>query len=70
MKKKPQALFLTFFIGMVVAASALILSIPPLFDPDGSNQMWVTGVLGFLTLALGVSAKNIRMRSNDPNAGG
>lgn len=70
MKKKPQALFLTFLIGMIVAATALILSIPPLFDPGGSNQMWITGVLGFLTLALAIGVTNTRMRPDDPDAGG
>lgn len=62
--------FLTMFVGMSVAGAALIWSIPPLFGPHDTYQVWITAVLGCLFLALAVGVlylRPARPRSTKPD---
>ncbi len=58
-------LFFGIFIAMALAAAALILSIPPLFSLHEQYRLWLTLVLGGLTVALGVAV--VLMRPSNRN---
>jgi len=65
MRRVTTKLFLSVFIAMIVTASGLILSIPPLFGPHEPYQAWITGVLGVLAVTLAIVTLILR-RSYDP----
>lgn len=49
-------------LGFGLAASALILSIPALFDAPSPLQMWLSSVFAGLTVGLGAALVLIRRR--------
>ena len=62
MQHKTNRLFLGTFIAMAVLGAALLLSIPGLFGPSGSSRLWLTGILGGLTLLLAGAVLGMRFR--------
>ena len=62
MQHKTNRLFLGTFIGMAVLGAALLLSIPGLFSPHDSQRLWLTGILGGLTLLLAGAVLGMRFR--------
>lgn len=55
-----STLFVVFLLGMAVAAAAVILMIPRLFDADSSLPVWIPVAVGVLALVLGGGALYLR----------
>ncbi len=53
--KKPWT-FVFSLLGMAVSAAALIMLIPPIFDPGEQSNAWAAGALACLTLTLAAGA--------------
>lgn len=53
MSQKTNRLFLVTLIVLALVGATLILSVPPLFSPHETYQLWLTLILGGLTMALG-----------------
>lgn len=64
MNWKPNRAFIVLFIGFVVSASALILTIPAIFSPHGSSQAMLTMVLGGLSAIFAVGVILMRPPRN------
>lgn len=62
MQQKTSRLFLGTFIGLVVLAVALVLSIPGLFEPHDSHRTWLTVILAGLALLAAVAVLVMRFR--------
>lgn len=60
MHKKPNRVFISLLLAMSLAAAALILNIPALFDSPEPGQLWLAAVLGILTAALGAAVLLLR----------
>ena len=60
MHTKPNRIFIGLLLAMSLAAAALILSIPTLFDSPVPGQLWLAAVLGILTAALGTAVLLLR----------
>ena len=60
MHKKSNRVFISILLAMSLAAAALILNIPALFDSPGPGQLWLAAVLGILTAALGTAVMLLR----------
>ena len=60
MHKKSNRVFISLLLAMSLAAAALILSIPALFDSREPDQLWLAAVLGILTTVLGTSVMLLR----------
>lgn len=55
MNQKTNWLFPGAILAFALAAAALILTIPPLFAAHEPYQVWLTSVLGVLTVVLGIA---------------
>lgn len=60
MSHKSTWLFPAIVFTLGLTAAALILSIPPLFSPYEPYQLWLTLVLGGLTMTLGAAVVLMR----------
>ncbi|MER2134471.1 MAG: hypothetical protein ABS910_07310 [Arthrobacter sp.] len=60
MHNKSNWVFISLLLAMSLAAAALVLSIPALFDSPGPGQLWLAAVLGVLTAALGTAVMLLR----------
>ncbi|MGO1193585.1 MAG: hypothetical protein ACTMHH_06895 [Nesterenkonia sp.] len=67
MSEKSNRVLAGLLLGFALAASALILSIPALFDAPKPSQIWLTAVFGGLTAGLGAALVLMR-RSQRPSA--
>ena len=60
MHNKLNRVVISLLLAMSLAAAALVLSIPALFDSPGPGQVWLAAVLGVLTAALGTAVLILR----------
>jgi len=60
MQNKLNRVVISLLLAMSLAAAALVLSIPALFDSPGPGQVWLAAVLGVLTAALGTAVLILR----------
>lgn len=60
MQSKSNRVFISLLLAMALAAAALILNLPALFDSPGPGQLWLTAVLGILTAVLGTAVFLLR----------
>lgn len=67
-KPKTNRVFISLLLAMTLAAAALILSIPALFDSPGAGQLWLAAVLGVLTAALAAAVIVLRPQRRSTGA--
>ena len=68
MNNKTNGVLLGLLIALALAASALILTLPALFDSPEPHQVWLTAILGGLTALLGIALIGRRPRETDMTA--
>lgn len=66
MIRKFTPVLMGLFIAMILAASALILSLPALFRPHEPHQFWLTAILGGVTAVLVVAVILLRPPKHTP----
>lgn len=61
---KRSSLLLTCIIGLALTGAALILLVPPMFNPEGTNNAWLIGGLALLALVFAAGA--LRWKPSSP----
>jgi len=60
MHNQSNRVFIGLLLAMSLAAAALVLSIPALFGSPSPGRVWIAGVLGVVTAALGITVLLLR----------
>lgn len=69
MRHTSDALFIVVLLGFACTGAALILSIPPLFEPHEPARVWTTAGLAGLAIVLAVGMLRLRPGRRSPPAG-
>jgi hypothetical protein len=69
MRETSSPLFIAVLLGFALTGAALILSIPPLFEPHEPARAWTTAGLAGLAIVLAVGMLHLRPGRRPPPAG-
>lgn len=69
MRETSSPLFIAVLLGFALTGAALILSIPPLFEPHEPARAWTTAGLAGLAIGLALSMLRLRPGRRPPPGG-